>query len=285
MIHILQIYFLLFITYAFLGWCIEVVLKYIQFKRFINRGFLIGPWLPIYGWGALLITILLQKYNSDPVVLFFLGIVVCSILEYSTSYILEKIFRARWWDYSTKKFNINGRICLDTMIPFGIGGVLINCYINPILFSIYQGMNITVLNVIVLIIIFIFLIDNIVSFNVLSLVRKDNKLLEKDNTEEMSKKVIDKIKNSGFLQRRLLFAYPDFKHIGIVFEKNSKKARIKFIEQPEKYTNKQKQIMRGTEEKVKKIEEKYNKKIEKTIRKSNKKIIRISEKNNDVRKK
>ena len=278
MIHTLQIYFLLFITYAFLGWCIEVILKYIQFRRFINRGFLLGPWLPIYGWGALLITILLQKYDSDPIALFFLGIVVCSILEYSTSYILEKIFRARWWDYSTKKFNINGRICLDTMIPFGIGGVLIVCYINPILTSLYQVINNVTLNTIVLIIFVIFLIDNIVSFNVLSLVKKDNKLLEKDNTEEMSKKVIEKIKNSGFLPKRLLFAYPDFKHIGIVI---GKKAR----NQKEKYTNKQKQIMEDTEEKLEKIEEKYKRKIEKTRKNSIKKIIRISEKNNDIRRK
>ena len=281
MIHILQIYFLLFITYAFLGWCIEVILKYIQFKRFINRGFLIGPWLPIYGWGALLITILLQKYNSDPVALFFLGMAVCSILEYSTSYILEKVFRARWWDYSTKKFNINGRICLDTMVPFGVGAVIIICHINPYLFDLFNTINNSLLNIITLIIFIIFLIDNIVSFNVLSLIRKDNKLLEKDNTEEMSKKVIEKIKNSGFLSKRLLFAYPDFKHIGIVINKKSKEARKKVNEKIEKYTNKQKQIIKITEKKIEKTEEKYKRKIEKIRKNSNKKIIKISEKSID----
>jgi len=67
-----------------------------------------------------LITILLQKYSNDPIALFALGMIICAILEYFISYLLEKIFKARWWDYSTKKFNINGRVCLETMIPFGL---------------------------------------------------------------------------------------------------------------------------------------------------------------------
>ncbi len=217
----LQIFFLVFITYSFLGWCIEVILKYIQTKRFINRGFLIGPYCPIYGWGALLMTILLQKYNNDPVALLALGMIICAILEYFTSYVLEKIFKARWWDYSDKKFNIDGRICLNTMILFGIGGILIVRYINPFLFGLYNNMNSMTINVITLILFLIFLIDNIISFNVLSSVRKNNKLLLKDNTEEMSKKVIEKIKSSGILAKRLLFAFPNFHHIeNVRFKKN-----------------------------------------------------------------
>ncbi len=252
MIRVLQIFFLVFLTYSFLGWCIEVILKYIQYRRFINRGFLIGPYCPIYGWGALLMTILLQKYNNDPVVLLVLGMTICSVLEYFTSYVLEKIFNARWWDYSDKKFNIDGRICLNTMIPFGISGVLIVHYINPILFNIYKNINSVAINIITLVLFLIFLIDNIVSFNVLSLVRKDNKLLEKDNTEEMSRKVIEKIKNSGILAKRLLFAFPNFHHINIVI----KRARFKFKEKKVKPNDKHMKI-------IKKTEEKYNKKLKK----------------------
>ena len=77
MLEVIELYFLLFISYAFLGWCMEVICKLIQYKRFINRGFLIGPYCPIYGWGALLITILLQKYNNDPLTLFILAMVIC----------------------------------------------------------------------------------------------------------------------------------------------------------------------------------------------------------------
>ena len=116
----LKVYFLLFIIYAVIGWCMEVICKLIQYKKFVDRGFLIGPYCPIYGVGALLITFFLNKYVQDPVVLFVMAVVVCGILEYLTSYFMEKIYHARWWDYSSKKFNINGRICLSNLIAFGI---------------------------------------------------------------------------------------------------------------------------------------------------------------------
>jgi uncharacterized membrane protein len=90
MIQTIETYFLLFMSYAILGWCMEVTCKLIEKKKFINRGFLIGPYCPIYGWGAVAITILLSRYMSDPIVLFIMAIVICSILEYFTSYFMEK---------------------------------------------------------------------------------------------------------------------------------------------------------------------------------------------------
>ncbi len=276
MTYNIQTYILLFMSYAILGWIIEVVLKYIEFKRLINRGFLIGPWLPIYGFGALLITLLLQKYQGDPFPLFALSMIICGTLEYLTSYILEKIFRARWWDYSTNKFNINGRVSLNTMIPFGICGVLIINYLNPFFLKLYQTINSKTLVIILVIILPIFIIDNIVSLNVLSIIRKDNKLLEKDNTEEMSKKVMAKIASSGFLVKRLLLAFPTFKHIGLALGKKTKKALEKI--------NKQRKIMKSSEAKIEKLEKKYQRKISKAREESNKKILRISERLNDDRK-
>ena len=121
----IKIYFLLFIIYAIIGWCMEVICKLIQYKKFVDRGFLIGPYCPIYGVGALLITLFLNKYTQDPVVLFVMAVVVCGVLEYLTSYFMEKIYHARWWDYSSKKFNINGRICLSNLIAFGILGMFL----------------------------------------------------------------------------------------------------------------------------------------------------------------
>lgn len=88
----------------------EVVCKLIQFRRFINRGFLIGPYCPIYGFGSVLIGLLLSRYAGEPLVVFILAMVVCGTLEYVTSYLMEKLFHARWWDYSDKRFNLNGRI-------------------------------------------------------------------------------------------------------------------------------------------------------------------------------
>ena len=113
----------------------EVVGKLIEKKKFINRGFLIGPYCPIYGTGAILITFLLKKYVPYPFALFVMAILVCGTLEYLTSYLMEKIYHARWWDYTNRKFNINGRVCLETLLPFGIAATLILCKLNPLLIS------------------------------------------------------------------------------------------------------------------------------------------------------
>lgn len=90
-------YILLFFVTAMLGWVMEVVCKLIQFHRFINRGFLIGPYCPIYGFGSVLITLLLSRYAESPVVVFLMGMIICGTLEYLTSYLMEKLFHARWW--------------------------------------------------------------------------------------------------------------------------------------------------------------------------------------------
>ena len=102
-------YFLLFIIYSFMGWLMEIIDNIIVKHKIVNRGFLLGPYCPIYGFGCLSLIFFLSNYKSDPIILFFMAIVICSILEYSTSYIMEKLFKLRWWDYTDKKFNINGR--------------------------------------------------------------------------------------------------------------------------------------------------------------------------------
>ena len=116
-------YILLFFVTAMLGWVMEVVCKLIQFHRFINRGFLIGPYCPIYGFGSVLITLLLSRYAESPVVVFLMGMIICGTLEYLTSYLMEKLFHARWWDYSNFRFNLQGRVCLLGALIFGLGGV------------------------------------------------------------------------------------------------------------------------------------------------------------------
>lgn len=105
-------YFLYFIIYSFLGWFMEVCVSLWNKHKFINRGFLIGPYCPIYGWGCLAIILVVGKDTSDILGVFLKAILICSLLEYFTSYFMEKIYNVRWWDYSNKKFNINGRICL-----------------------------------------------------------------------------------------------------------------------------------------------------------------------------
>ena len=211
-------YILLFFIYSIFGWIMEVVCKLIEKKKFINRGFLIGPYCPIYGHGAILIILLLQKYINDPIALFIMGIVICSILEYLTSYFMEKIFHARWWDYSQRKFNINGRICLRTMIPFGLLGLFIMYVSNPFFFDVIEKIPNVTLNIICITLLVIFFIDNIVSFNIISNVNITSKKI-KDNTEEiteeiaedLTRKVKDILEKKSILHRRLIHAFPEMK--------------------------------------------------------------------------
>lgn len=223
MLHTIEIYFLLFISYAFLGWCMEVTCKFIQYKKFINRGFLIGPYCPIYGWGALAITILLKRYMEDPLVLFVMSTLICSIIEYLTSYFMEKKYHARWWDYSNRKFNINGRICLETLIPFGILGVAIMYGTNPILFKLYNQIPQLVINILTVILFIGFIVDNIISSNIISSINVEGNKLIKDNTEEITEKIKQILRQKSWLHRRLINAYPGLKDIKVKIKKVEQK--------------------------------------------------------------
>ena len=205
-------YFLLFLIYSFMGWIMEVISEFVQTKRIINRGFLIGPYCPIYGWGCLSMIILLSKYKDNFVVFFIMAILICSILEYFTSFFMEKIFHARWWDYTNRKFNINGRICLETMIPFGILGSLIIYIVNPFYTGILNSFTQDTLNTISIILLFIFLADNIISFNVIYKFKSTMKTAELDGTAEITARVKEVLIKRSWLFRRLINAFPNIKH-------------------------------------------------------------------------
>lgn len=124
-----------FAAYSFLGWLCETIFCSIGQKKFVYRGFLIGPVCPIYGFGALFILALLTDVKDNLPALFMSAMVVTSVLEYLTSFLMEKLFRAKWWDYSKKPFNIHGRVCLQNSVLFGIMGVLLARYIAPFINS------------------------------------------------------------------------------------------------------------------------------------------------------
>ena len=124
-------YVLLFFACSFLGWCMEVTCKLVQFGRFINRGFLLGPLCPIYGTGAVLMAYFLPLWTTQVESTFLLALVLCGTLEYITSWLMEKLFHARWWDYSQKRFNINGRVYLNGFLAFGAGATCIKLVVQP----------------------------------------------------------------------------------------------------------------------------------------------------------
>ena len=210
MIREIEQYIALFFIYSIAGWIMETVQLSIREKKFINRGFLIGPYCPIYGSGVVLITILLQKYYDDIPATFFLSILICGTLEYVTSYFMEKIFKARWWDYSARKFNINGRICLETLVPFGIAGTVITIWINPFLLKYINIVPNLAMHIILGIISILFISDSIVSFKIIFNLKEMSKEF-KDNTDEISNKVKRIIRKKMVLYRRLVRAFPRIK--------------------------------------------------------------------------
>lgn len=249
----LTMYFLFFIIYSFCGWVIETVLCSFEEKRLVNRGFLIGPICPIYGCGAIIISVLLTNYKDDWIVVFCLATILAGALEYFTSWLMEKMFHARWWDYSKNKFNINGRICLETMVPFGLLGIAIIYILNPFFYNVLTKIPIGVINVLAIILLIILIVDFVLSLHVISkvtvAVRNVSENVKKDNTNEITEKVKELLKNT-WRGKRLIDAFPKFETI----------------------TKKVKKVANDTVEKSKKVVEKGKKVIEKGKEAAEKKI-------------
>ena len=168
-----------------------------------------GPWCPIYGFGAVFISLLLSRHAEDPLAVFGLAILICGILEYSASYMLEKIFHARWWDYSTKKFNLNGRVCADTLLPFGLLGLLLVYAITPVMFSCFDLLSETMIQIICLSLSLLFLADITISTTTLVKIRVHAGKLNGDSTEKITNEVRSVLAEKSALVRRIMRAFPE----------------------------------------------------------------------------
>ncbi len=127
---------LMFFVASIIGWIWEVGLHLFEYGTFVNRGTLHGPWLHIYGWGLILLLVLLKKTRNQPILTFILAIIICGTLEYGTAWYLETFKNARWWDYDGFFLNLHGRICLEGLIVFGVGGCAFIYFGAPLLESI-----------------------------------------------------------------------------------------------------------------------------------------------------
>lgn len=128
-------YALMFFAFAFIGWCWEVLIHMVEDHVFVNRGTMAGPWLPIYGVGGIIGVFIMTTFGKKllkyPILTFLTVMLLCGIIEYFTSYTLEKIYGIRWWDYTGYILNINGRICLEGVLIFGFGGCAAIYFIAP----------------------------------------------------------------------------------------------------------------------------------------------------------
>lgn len=204
-----RIWFLLFIFYSFIGWLIEIVTVSFSEKKIVNRGFLIGPYCPVYGIGALLMILLLHRYWNDPWIVFGNGVLICGVLEYLTSYIMEKLFKARWWDYSSNKFNLNGRICLGNLILFGLGGIIVICFVNPFILELFDYVPSLVLNIIFITLLVLFIVDFSCSFKIISEFKNITTSIRKDSTEEIKDKVKQILRSKSIFYKRLINSFPN----------------------------------------------------------------------------
>lgn len=121
----------IFFVYAFLGWCTEVSYAALRTGKFVNRGFLNGPVCPIYGCGVVVVLVGLTPLKGNFVLLFLGSVVLTSVLELATGFVLEKLFRQRWWDYSDKPFNLGGYICLEFSIMWGFACLFVVDILHP----------------------------------------------------------------------------------------------------------------------------------------------------------
>lgn len=203
-------YFILFLIYSFIGWAMEVCVTFPKYKKFVNRGFMLGPYCPIYGYSSIIMILYLNHYKDNLLTVFLLAVIVCSFIEYMVSYFMEKIFKARWWDYSNRKFNINGRVCLNNAFFFGVLGTFLVYFANPFFEGLLLKINTNTLNIISLILLIIFTIDFIISMYASFKLKNSLSKIDKDSTEEIKEKIKEKIE-SKFLNRRIFKAYPKYK--------------------------------------------------------------------------
>lgn len=150
---------LLFFVFGVFGWIWEVNYRLFNHGVFVNRGMLHGPIIPIYGVGGLLIIILLKRFRENPLKLFISAFLVCGIVEYGTSFLLEKLFSMSWWNYNGYFLNINGRICLEGLLVFGLGGWVATYYTAPILNNVFNKIKRKKKTILIVILMSLFIVD------------------------------------------------------------------------------------------------------------------------------
>lgn len=210
--------FILFMIYSIIGYICEMTYAAFKNQKIVNRGFLCGPYLPIFGLGSIFILYALTRYENDPIVVFVFGMIICSALEYFTSFLLEKIFHNMWWDYYEFKYNLNGRICLFASILFGVGGLLIIYVVQPLVERFLDLFTARTLNISALVLLIIFIIDVIYSIVIAYNLRNRLILAEQLKKEKITKiskmleeAVKEKIGKLILYPKRLLKAFPKLK--------------------------------------------------------------------------
>ncbi len=174
-----------FLYWASFGWILEVVIRTLETGEFEDRGFLNSPICPIYGFGVLIVYTTLSPLKSV-FVTFILSVILCSVIELSVGLLLQRLFHAKWWDYSHEKFNYKGYICLKVSLLWGVGCLLVVKTIHPIIIKLVDYIPYNVGNIILSVVILVLIIDT--SCSVSEVLNFNNKLKQ---MEKISRKLND----------------------------------------------------------------------------------------------
>lgn len=187
-----------FYIYCFVGWIIESTIVSIEQKKFVNRGFLRGPFLPIYGFGALVILFVTLPVKENPVLAYLFGMIGCTILEYFTGWLMESILKMKYWDYSNQKFNMQGRICLTCSLFWGFLSLFLTYGLHKLIEAVILKIDVKSTFIFVIIISLYIISDTIYAFYTAFDV---NKLLEritiiKVELEQLKTQLTEKVESS-----------------------------------------------------------------------------------------
>lgn len=186
----------LFLVYSFVGWLWETPYVSLKQKKWINRGFLRGPIIPIYGFAIMTVVLSMAYFEQvlsavdwiRVVQIFIIAAVVATVWEYATSYALEVLFKTRWWDYSNRRFNLNGRVALSVSLFWGMGGTVLWRFINTPILNVYQQFSGLMMNRLITAIYVILAID--VLFTIYELVNFRNVVIK---LHSMSEEVLEQL--------------------------------------------------------------------------------------------
>lgn len=168
----------LFVIYAFLGWCLEVIYATVHTGKFVNRGFLNGPYCPIYGVGMIVVILLLSPFKVNIPIFFVGAVVLTTALELATGFILERIFNQKWWDYSDEPFNLNGYVCLGQSLVWGVACIFVIYILQPFVDDFIHLMSGRVGVVALVFILTAFIVDIILTVMVLTKVKYYSRVLD-----------------------------------------------------------------------------------------------------------
>ncbi len=183
-------WFLVFVLYSFLGWLCETIFCSVPARKFVNRGMLMGPFCPIYGFGALLVIALLMPVADTLWLLYICGVLVTSVLEYLVGFGLERLFHMKWWDYSDHKLQLHGRVCLTNSLLFGLLVVVVMRFVHPFVWRMVGGIAVSVLPWLSLAVYTYFVADTVITVH--SILQLNGKLQQMhDIVEELKAKSIE----------------------------------------------------------------------------------------------